>query len=60
MPIYPVHSVQDWDAAAGAISWDRFVEFLRQIKETGVISPDHRSYDQLNGKGRRKGAREMD
>ena len=48
MPIHPVHNVQDWDAAAGAISWDRFVEFLRHVKETGVIPPDHRSHDHLN------------
>ena len=48
VPIHPVHNVQDWDAAAGAISWDRFVEFLRHVKETGVIPPDHRSHDHLN------------
>ena len=48
MPIHPVHNVQDWDAAAGAISWDRFVEFLGHVKETGVIPPDHRSHDHLN------------
>ena len=48
MPIHPVHNVQDWDAAAGAISWDRLVQFLRQIKETGAIPPDHRSHDHLN------------
>lgn len=48
MPIHPVHNVQDWDAAAGAISWDRFVKFLRHVKETGVIPPDHRSHDHLN------------
>ena len=48
VPIHPVHNVQDWDAAAGAISWDRFVEFLRRVKEKGVIPPDHRSHDHLN------------
>jgi nicotinamide/nicotinate riboside kinase len=48
VPIHPIHNVQDWDAAAGAISWDRLVEFLRHVKETGVIPPDHRSHDHLN------------
>jgi nicotinamide/nicotinate riboside kinase len=48
VPIHPVHNVQDWDAAAGAISWDRLVEFLRHVKETGAIPPDHRSHDHLN------------
>jgi nicotinamide/nicotinate riboside kinase len=48
VPIHPVHNVQDWDAAAGAISWDRLVRFLRHVKETGVIPPDHRSHDHLN------------
>jgi hypothetical protein len=47
-PIHPIHNVQDWDTAAGAISWDRLVEFLRHVKETGVIRPDHRSYEHLN------------
>jgi len=46
--IHPVHNVQDWDTAAGAIAWDRLVEFLRHIKETGVIPPNHRSHDHLN------------
>jgi len=48
VPLHPVHNVQDWDAAAGAISWDRLVEFLRHVKETGTIPPDHRSHDHLN------------
>lgn len=48
VPIHPVHGVQDWDAPAGAISWDRLVNTLRTIKETGKIPPDHRSHDHLN------------
>ena len=48
VPIHPIHNVQDWDAAPGAISWDRLAEFLRHVKETGVIPPDHRSHDHLN------------
>lgn len=48
MPIHPLHNVQDWDAAPGAIAWDRLVEFLRRVKKTGVIPPDHRSHDHLN------------
>jgi len=48
VPVHPVHNVQDWDAPAGAISWDRLVEFLRHVKDTGVIPPDHRSHDHLN------------
>lgn len=48
VPVHPLHNVQDWDAAAGAISWDRLVGFLRHIKETGIIPPDHRSHEHLN------------
>ena len=48
VPVHPLHNVQDWDAAAGAISWDRLVDFLRHVKETGIILPDHRSHDHLN------------
>jgi len=48
VPIHPLHNVQDWDAAPGAIAWDRLVEFLRRVKKTGVIPPDHRSHDHLN------------
>jgi nicotinamide/nicotinate riboside kinase len=40
--------VQDWDAPAGAISWDRLITFLRRVRETGEIPPDHRSHDHLN------------
>ncbi|KAJ8521172.1 hypothetical protein ONZ45_g2089 [Pleurotus djamor] len=48
VPIHPVYGIQDWDSAAGAISWPRLVSFLRHVKETGVIPPDHRSHDHLN------------
>ena len=48
VPIHPVYKVQDWDAAPGAISWPRMVSFLRRVKETGDIPPDHRSHDHLN------------
>lgn len=48
MPHHPIHKVQDWDAAPGAISWPRLVAFLREVKETGEIPPDHRSHDHLN------------
>jgi len=48
VPVHPVHNVQDWDAAPGAISWDRLIKFLRHVKETGVIPPDHKSHDHLN------------
>ena len=48
VPLHPVHGVQDWDSAPGAISWARMVTFLRHVKETGVIPPDHRSHDHLN------------
>src|SRR6185369_437548 len=44
----PVYNVQDWDSAPTAILWPRLVEFLKQIKQTGVIPPDHRSHDHLN------------
>jgi nicotinamide/nicotinate riboside kinase len=40
--------VQDWDAAPGAIDWPRLVSFLRHVKDTGEIPPDHRSHDHLN------------
>jgi len=48
VPIHPIHKVQDWDAAPGAISWDRLVRFLRHVKATGEIPPDHKSHDHLN------------
>ncbi|KAJ7690668.1 P-loop containing nucleoside triphosphate hydrolase protein [Mycena rosella] len=48
VPMHPVHNVQDWDAAPGAISWPRMISFLRQVKETGEIPPDHHSHDHLN------------
>ncbi|KDR75297.1 hypothetical protein GALMADRAFT_544473 [Galerina marginata CBS 339.88] len=48
VPIHPIHNVQDWDAAAGAIAWPRLVKFLMDVKETGKIPPDHRSHDHLN------------
>jgi nicotinamide/nicotinate riboside kinase len=40
--------VRDWDAPSGAIDWPRLVSFLRQVKQTGEIPPDHRSHDHLN------------
>ncbi|KAJ3511279.1 hypothetical protein NLJ89_g4196 [Agrocybe chaxingu] len=48
VPVHPIHKVQDWDAPAGAISWDRLIQFLRHVKQTGEIPPDHRSHDHLN------------
>ncbi|KAG7090953.1 hypothetical protein E1B28_010022 [Marasmius oreades] len=48
VPIHPVHQVQDWDAPGGAIEWHRLIQFLNNVKETGVIPPDHRSHDHLN------------
>ncbi|KIK09315.1 hypothetical protein K443DRAFT_671813 [Laccaria amethystina LaAM-08-1] len=48
VPIHPIHGVQDWDAAPGAISWPRLIDFLRHVKSTGEILPDHRSHDHLN------------
>ncbi|KAJ6558488.1 P-loop containing nucleoside triphosphate hydrolase protein [Mycena vulgaris] len=48
VPMHPVHNVQDWDAAPGAIAWPRMISFLRQVKHTGEIPPDHRSHDHLN------------
>ncbi|KAJ7072558.1 P-loop containing nucleoside triphosphate hydrolase protein [Mycena amicta] len=48
VPIHPVHNVQDWDAAPGAIDWPRLIAFLRQVKATGEIPVDHRSHDHLN------------
>lgn len=43
-----MHNVQDWDAPAGAISWDRLVNFLKTVRKTGEIPQDHRSHDHLN------------
>ncbi|KAJ3568443.1 hypothetical protein NP233_g5714 [Leucocoprinus birnbaumii] len=48
VPVHPEYNVQDWDAPAGAISWDRLIGFLRRVKETGEIPPGHRSHDHLN------------
>ncbi|KAL0956210.1 hypothetical protein HGRIS_002367 [Hohenbuehelia grisea] len=48
VPVHPVHQVQDWDAAPGAISWPRLISFLRHVKESGELPEDHRSHDHLN------------
>ncbi|KIM77169.1 hypothetical protein PILCRDRAFT_623853 [Piloderma croceum F 1598] len=48
VPIHPKWNVQDWDAPSGAIDWPRLVSFLRKVKNTGEIPPDHRSHDHLN------------
>ncbi|KIY43298.1 P-loop containing nucleoside triphosphate hydrolase protein [Fistulina hepatica ATCC 64428] len=48
IPNHPIYNVQDWDAPAGAIDWDRLVAFLRDVKRTGVIPDDHYSHDYLN------------
>ncbi|KIY71114.1 P-loop containing nucleoside triphosphate hydrolase protein [Cylindrobasidium torrendii FP15055 ss-10] len=48
VPIHPVHNVQDWDAPQGAIQWDRLIDFLRTVKKTGIIPPEHYSHDHLN------------
>jgi nicotinamide/nicotinate riboside kinase len=48
VPVHPVHKVQDWDAAPGAIAWPCLISFLREVKATGEIPADHRSHDHLN------------
>ncbi|KAJ7718023.1 P-loop containing nucleoside triphosphate hydrolase protein [Mycena maculata] len=48
VPMHPVHNVQDWDAAPGAIVWPRMISFLREVKATGQIPAGHRSHDHLN------------
>ncbi|GLB37326.1 putative P-loop containing nucleoside triphosphate hydrolase protein [Lyophyllum shimeji] len=48
VPVHPIYNVQDWDAAPGAIVWPKLVNFLREIKKTGKIPPEHRSHDHLN------------
>jgi len=48
VPTHPVHRVQDWDSPTGAILWDKFITFLRRVKETGEIPLGHRSHDHLN------------
>jgi len=48
VPVHPVYSVQDWDAAPGAIVWPKLINFLNQVKEQGLIPPDHLSHDPLN------------
>ncbi|KAF9476378.1 P-loop containing nucleoside triphosphate hydrolase protein [Pholiota conissans] len=48
VPYHPIHNVQDWDAPAGAIAWNRLIDFLKLVKRTGEIPPDHHSHDHLN------------
>lgn len=48
VPMHPIHRVQDWDSPTGAISWDKFIAFLRRVKATGEIPSGHRSHDHLN------------
>lgn len=47
IPIHPVHKVQDWDDAPGAIDWDRLATFISRVKDEGIL-PDHPSHDHLN------------
>lgn len=48
VPIHPIYGVQDWDAPAGAISWQRMTDTLEHIQQTGKIPAEHRSHDHLN------------
>lgn len=48
IPLHPVYNVQDWDDPPGAIDWPRFRNFLKEVKETGVIPDSHKSHDHLN------------
>ncbi|KAI0093463.1 P-loop containing nucleoside triphosphate hydrolase protein [Irpex rosettiformis] len=48
IPVHPVYNVQDWDDPEGAIDWPRMVKALKEIRETGVIPPEHYSHDHLN------------
>ncbi|KAI0812274.1 P-loop containing nucleoside triphosphate hydrolase protein [Irpex lacteus] len=48
IPQHPVYDVQDWDDPEGAIDWPRMVKSLKEIRETGVIPPEHYSHDHLN------------
>ncbi|KAG6866673.1 hypothetical protein C0991_000783 [Blastosporella zonata] len=48
VPVHPIHNVQDWDAAPGAILWPKLIQFLREVKTTGKIPADHQSHDHLN------------
>ena len=47
MPFNPVYNYEDSDTAATAVAWDRFVEFVCQVKKTGVIPPDHQTDEDL-------------
>ncbi|KAG1777988.1 P-loop containing nucleoside triphosphate hydrolase protein [Suillus placidus] len=48
IPYHPVHKVQDWDSAPTAIDWPKLQEFVKQVKQTGEIPPEHKSVDHLN------------
>ncbi|KAH9832270.1 P-loop containing nucleoside triphosphate hydrolase protein [Rhodofomes roseus] len=48
IPLHPEYKVQDWDSAEGAIDWPRMIKTLKEVKETGVIPPEHYSHDHLN------------
>jgi nicotinamide/nicotinate riboside kinase len=48
IPIHPIYNVQDWDAAEGAIDWDRLSSALEHVKATGSLPREHKSHDHLN------------
>lgn len=47
--MHPVHKVQDWDSAPGAIDWPRLVGTLKYLRANGGVFPEgHKSHDHLN------------
>lgn len=48
VPIHPVHKIQDWDDAPGAIVWPKMARELAHVKSMGTVSDSHYSHDHLN------------
>ena len=48
LPVDPEYGFEDWDNAPGAIDWDRMATFLSNLKKTGALPDDHKSFDSFN------------
>ncbi|KAK7693427.1 hypothetical protein QCA50_002995 [Cerrena zonata] len=48
LPVDPEYGFANWDDPDGAIDWDRMSAFLSDLKKTGILPPDHQSFDSFN------------
>ncbi|KAJ3552993.1 hypothetical protein NM688_g3856 [Phlebia brevispora] len=48
LPLDPEYGFANWDDAEGAVDWDRMAAFLSELKKTGALPADHKSFDSFN------------